>query len=65
MTEISSTPQKNEVSLQSVTSPKSPIQTKPIFHNQLAAMEMNSTVEKAGLSPYTRYTESTPSSHQK
>lgn len=41
----------------SVSSPKSPLQQKPKFFNQLANIETNYTPEKTNLSPYTRYTE--------
>jgi hypothetical protein len=40
----------------SVSSPKSPLQQKPKFFNQLANIETNYTPEKTNLSPYTRYT---------
>ncbi len=51
-----STPQKNEVNLPTVSSPKSPLQQKAKFYNQLANMETNYTPEKKNLSPYTRHT---------
>ncbi len=48
------------MNLQTVSSPKSPLQQKTKFHNQLANMETNYTPEKRNLSPYSRYTDNTP-----